>query len=90
VGKVTVVVTGAHPLVRFARFRTALAGMAGVEAVQTLEMSADEATLQVSSRGGAAGLTAALRGQRFDGFQVEVLESTDGRIAVALSGGHLP
>jgi len=87
---VTLAVKGVQPLARFVRFRSALAAMPGVEAVQTAEVSGVEATLQVTVRGGAGALVAALRGQRLDDVEVQVLDTVHGRIMLELTGGHLP
>jgi hypothetical protein len=87
---VAIQVTGVQPLVRFFRFRRALAGTPGVETVQTVEVSGAEAILRVAVRGGAETLTEALRQVSLDEFQVEVAEWSDERIAVKLAGGHLP
>jgi hypothetical protein len=87
----TVVVKAIQPMARFVRFRQALAALAGVEAVQAREMTANQATLQVRFGGTIRDLEAAVRQHPFDGFRVQVVEVAGDRIELELTGdGHLP
>jgi hypothetical protein len=80
---VTLKVTGTQNLGHFVMFRRALAGIEGVEELQTQEMRADEATLIVEYDGSARDLAEALLRIRFEAFGINITEEADDLLRVA-------
>lgn len=82
--KVEVVVEGTSNLVNFVRFRKALSSISGVETIQVKEMKPNQATLLVDYKGKAKELASALMRQTFESFGINIFETTENALKVAL------
>jgi len=82
--RLTLLVEGTKNLGNFVQFRNALRDLPGVRGMTTNELQANQASLLVDFHGDGRALAAAILEKVFIAFRVEVVETTDNHLRVAL------
>jgi hypothetical protein len=82
-----VLVEGTANLANFVKFRRALTGISGVEAIRVKEIKPNETTLIVEYKGKAEELASALMLQNFGNFGINIYEITQQNLKIALISG---
>ena len=85
--QVEIIIEGTSNLANFVKFRKALSSVAGVEGIFVKEIKPNEATLIVDFKGKPGDLASALMLKTFETFGIDIYETADTFLRIALIPG---